>query len=215
MAQQVLSVSQINEYIRQKMDEDALLSGVAVKGEISNYKVYPSGHHYFTIKDENAALKCVMFKGNAMRLRFRPDNGLKVIVMGKISVYPRDGAYQFYCATMVLDGIGDLYVAFEQLKEKMAAKGLIDPNHKKPIPQYPDTIGIITSEAGAAVHDMLRILKTDAMFTDADITKKPILSDPKPRPKLQKRLQKSFPLLKNQKIYDIIYHITNRKDLSL
>lgn len=159
MAQQVLSVSQINEYIRQKMDEDALLSGVAVKGEISNYKVYPSGHHYFTIKDENAALKCVMFKGNAMRLRFRPDNGLKVIVMGKISVYPRDGAYQLYCATMVLDGIGDLYVAFEQLKEKLAAKGLFDPNHKKPIPQYPDTIGIITSEAGAAVHDMLRILK--------------------------------------------------------
>ena len=96
MAQQVLSITQINEYIRSQMDSDALLNNVAGRGEISNYKVYPSGHHYFTLKDEGAALKCVMFKGNAMRLRFRPDNGVKVIAMGKISVYPRDGAYQLY-----------------------------------------------------------------------------------------------------------------------
>lgn len=159
MAQQVLTVSQINDYIREKMDRDPLLSGVAVKGEISNYKVYPSGHHYFTLKDENAAIKCVMFKGNATRLRFRPDNGIKVIAMGKISVYPRDGAYQLYCSAMAMDGIGDLYAAFEQMKTKLAAKGLFDPVHKKPIPQYPQTIGIITSEAGAAVHDMIRILR--------------------------------------------------------
>ena len=159
MAQQVLTVSQINDYIRVKMDGDQLLSGVAVKGEISNYKVYPSGHHYFTLKDENAALKCVMFKGNAIRLRFRPDNGIKVIAFGRISVYPRDGAYQLYCSAMAMDGIGDLYAAFEQLKAKLAAKGLFDPIHKKPIPQYPRTIGIITSEAGAAVHDMIRILR--------------------------------------------------------
>lgn len=159
MAQQVLTVSQINDYIRGKMDSDQLLSGVAVKGEISNYKVYPSGHHYFTLKDENSALKCVMFKGNAMRLRFRPDNGIQVIAMGKISVYPRDGAYQLYCSAMAMDGIGDLYASFEQLKAKLAAKGLFDPVHKKPIPQYPHTIGIVTSEAGAAVHDMIRILR--------------------------------------------------------
>ena len=135
MAQQVLSISQINEYIRTLMDADVLLAGVAVKGEISNYKMYPSGHHYFTLKDEGAALKCVMFKGNAMRLRFRPENGMKVIAMGKISVYPRDGAYQLYCTNMAMDGVGDLYAAFEQLKKKLAAQGLFDPSHKKQIPK--------------------------------------------------------------------------------
>ena len=159
MAQQVLSISQLNEYIRGKLDNDTLLNGVAVRGEISNYKMYPSGHHYFTLKDENSQLKCVMFKGNAMRLRFRPDNGVKVIAMGKISVYPRDGVYQLYCTSMAMDGIGDLYAAFEQLKAKLAAQGLFDPAHKKPIPKYPGTIGIITSSAGAAIHDMLRILR--------------------------------------------------------
>jgi exodeoxyribonuclease VII large subunit len=159
MAQQVLSITQINEYIRGKMDSDQLLNQVAVRGEISNYKLYPSGHHYFTLKDEGAALKCVMFKGNAMRLRFRPENGMKVIAMGKISVFPRDGAYQLYCANMAMDGVGDLYAAFEQLKKKLAAQGLFDPAHKKPIPKYPGTIGIVTSSAGAAVHDMLRILR--------------------------------------------------------
>ena len=159
MAQNVLTITQINEYIRAMMDSDRLLTNVAVKGEISNYKVYPSGHHYFTLKDEGGALKCVMFKGSAMKLRFRPDNGMQVIAMGKISVYPRDGAYQLYCSAMVMDGIGDLYAAFEQLKTQLAAKGLFDPSHKKPIPQFPKTIGIITSSAGAAVHDMLRILR--------------------------------------------------------
>ena len=159
MAQQVLSITQLNEYIRGKLDDDALLNGIAVRGEISNYKVYPSGHHYFTLKDEAASLKCVMFKGNAVRLRFRPDNGVKVIAMGKISVYPRDGVYQLYCTAMAMDGIGDLYAAFEQLKAKLAAQGLFDPAHKKPIPPYPGTIGIVTSSAGAAIHDMLRILR--------------------------------------------------------
>ena len=159
MAQNVLSITQLNEYIRAKMDADPLLGQVAVRGEISNYKMYPSGHHYFTLKDENAALKCVMFKGNAMRLRFRPENGMKVIAMGKVSVYPRDGAYQLYCSAMAMDGVGDLYAAFEQLKKKLAAQGLFDPAHKKPLPKYPGTIGIITSSAGAAVHDMLRILR--------------------------------------------------------
>jgi len=158
MAQNVLSITQLNEYIRGKLDSDALLNQVSVRGEISNYKLYPSGHHYFTLKDENAALKCVMFKGSALRLRFRPENGMKVIALGKVSVYPRDGAYQLYCTGMILDGVGDLYIAFEQLKKKLAAQGLFDPAHKKPIPQYPGTIGIVTSEAGAAVHDMLRIL---------------------------------------------------------
>ena len=159
MGQNVLSVTQLNEYIRSQMDADALLAGVAVKGEISNYKMYPSGHHYFTLKDEGGALKCVMFKGNALRLRFRPENGMKVIAMGRVTVFPRDGAYQLYCTAMAMDGIGDLYAAFEKLKAKLAAQGLFDPAHKKPIPKYPGRIGIVTSSAGAAVHDMLRILR--------------------------------------------------------
>ena len=159
MAQNVVSVSQLNEYIRGKLDGDALLSGIAVRGELSNYKVYPSGHHYFTLKDEASSLKCVMFKSSAVRLRFRPENGMKVLAMGKISVSPRDGVYQLYCASMAMDGIGDLYAAFEQLKAKLSAQGLFDPAHKKPLPKYPGTIGIVTSSAGAAVHDMLRILR--------------------------------------------------------
>ena len=159
MSQSVLSITQLNEYIRSLLDGDKLLCGVAVKGEISNYKQYPSGHHYFTLKDEGGALKCVMFKGSAMKLRFRPQNGMKVIAMGRISVYPRDGAYQLYCTAMALDGIGDLHAAFEQLKAKLGAMGLFDPAHKKPIPKCPGIIGIVTSSAGAAVHDMLRILK--------------------------------------------------------
>lgn len=158
MAQEVISITQLNDYIQRKLDSDILLNSVAVRGEISNYKMYPSGHHYFTLKDEASALKCVMFKGNALRLRFRPENGMKVIAMGKVSVFPRDGAYQLYCTAMAMDGVGDLYAAFEQLKKKLASQGLFDPAHKQPIPRYPGTIGIVTSSAGAAVHDMLRIL---------------------------------------------------------
>ena len=159
MNEHVLSITQINEYIRSMMDNDRLLAGVAVKGEISNYKCYPSGHHYFTLKDENSALKCVMFRGNAMRLRFRMENGMKIIALGKISVFPRDGAYQLYCTSVTPDGVGDLHAAFEQLKNKLSAAGLFDASHKKPIPKQPKTIGVVTSSAGAAVHDILRILK--------------------------------------------------------
>ena len=156
---QILSITQINEYIQGKMNADPMLTQVAVRGEISNYKCYPSGHHYFTLKDEVSALKCVMFKGNAMGLRFRPANGMKVIALGRISVYPRDGAYQLYCSAMSVDGVGDLYAAFEQLKAKLASKGLFDPEKKKKLPKYPGTIGVVTSSAGAAVHDILRILR--------------------------------------------------------
>ena len=159
MEQKVLSVGQLNDYIKTRLDGDPYLRNVAIRGELSNYKMYPSGHHYFTLKDENGAMKCVMFKSSAMRLRFRPDNGMKVIAMGSVTVYVRDGVYQLYCTALVLDGIGDLYAAFEQLKAKLGAQGLFDPAHKKPLPKFPGTIGIVTSSAGAAVHDMLRILR--------------------------------------------------------
>ena len=159
MEKQILSVGQINDYIKNRLDNDPGLRNIAIRGELSNYKVYPSGHHYFTIKDGTGAMKCVMFKSAAMRLRFRPENGMQVIAMGSVTVYVRDGVYQLYCTGMVMDGIGDLYAAFEQLKTKLAAQGLFDPAHKKPLPRLPGTIGIITSSAGAAVHDMLRILR--------------------------------------------------------
>ena len=155
----IYSITQINAYIQGRMNEDPMLAQVAVRGEISNYKLYPSGHHYFTLKDEQSALKCAMFKGNAMSLRFRPASGMKVIALGRISVYPRDGQYQLYVSSMAMDGIGDLYAAFEALKKKLSQQGLFDPAKKKPIPKYPQTIGIVTSSAGAAVHDILRILR--------------------------------------------------------
>ena len=159
MEQEIYSVSQINAYIGALVDGDALLSGLCVRGEISNYKMYPSGHHYFTLKDEGSALKCVMFRSSAMRLRFRPENGMKVLAMGRVSVYPRDGAYQLYCTGLMPDGMGDLHLAFEQMKEKLSREGLFDEAHKKPIPKFPARIAIITSSAGAAVHDMIRILR--------------------------------------------------------
>ena len=159
MEQKVLSVGQLNDYIKTRLDGDPHLRNIAIRGELSNYKMYPSGHHYFTLKDETGAVKCVMFKSAAVRLLFRPENGMKVIAMGSVTVYVRDGVYQLYCTGLVLDGIGDLYAAFEQLKAKLGAQGLFDPAHKKPLPRFPGTIGIVTSSAGAAVHDMLRILR--------------------------------------------------------
>lgn len=158
MSQEILSISQINAYIKAAMDGDPVLSSVAVCGEISNYKVYASGHHYFTLKDDSAALRCVMFRGNALSLRFRPDNGMQVLALGRISAYPRDGAYQLYCTALMPNGAGDLHTAFEQLKARLAAAGLFDPAHKKPLPKFPKRICIITSASGAAIHDMLRIL---------------------------------------------------------
>ena len=154
----VFSVSEANNFIKALLDTVPQLQTIFVRGEISNYKLYPSGHHYFTLKDEGSALRCVMFRGMASRLRFRPENGMKVIAFGRIGVFPRDGAYQLYCSDLSAQGVGDLYVAFEQLKEKLSKEGLFDPAHKKPLPKYPARIAIITSSAGAAIHDMLRIL---------------------------------------------------------
>ena len=159
MEQQVLGVSELNQIIKSLLDNVPLLNNVCVRGEISNYKLYPSGHHYFTLKDAEGAIRCVMFRGQAGTLRFRPENGMKVLAVGRVSVFPRDGAYQLYCTRLSPDGVGDLHVAFEQLKEKLYQEGLFDESHKKPLPVYPKSIAIITSAAGAAVHDMIRILR--------------------------------------------------------
>lgn len=158
MNERSLTVSQLNELIKSLIDCEPLLNNVCVKGELSNYKIYPSGHHYFTLKDAESSLRCVMFKGSAMKLRFRPESGMSVTAFGRISVFPRDGAYQLYCTGLSPEGTGDLQVAYEQLKAKLQSEGLFDSAHKKPLPQFPGKIAIITSSAGAAVHDMIRIL---------------------------------------------------------
>lgn len=155
----VYSVTQVNNYLKDLMDRDRNLAAIFVRGEISNYKAYPSGHHYFSLKDEGGAIRCVMFRREADSLRFRPQNGMKVIAFGRVAVFPRDGQYQLYCTQLTADGIGDLHMAFEQLKEKLLKEGLFAQEHKIELPAYPNKILLVTSPAGAAVRDMLRILE--------------------------------------------------------
>lgn len=154
----VLTVSQINFYIKSLLDSAAPLNNVYVSGEISNFKSYPSGHMYFTLKDEKSQMKCVMFSSANMRLKFRPENGMKVVCFGRIIVYERDGLYQLYVQDMQPQGIGSLTIAYEQLKEKLEKEGLFAPEHKKNIPKYPKKIGVVTSNMGAAVEDIKNIL---------------------------------------------------------
>ena len=154
-----VSVRELNAYIKSLIDSDGYLGSVAVRGELSNYKVYPSGHHYFTLKDAESSVRCVMFRSAASKLRFRPESGMGVIVYGRVSVYPRDGAYQLYCEAILPEGSGALQLAYEQLREKLAKEGLFDREHKKPIPRYPERIAVVTSSAGAAVHDIIRVLR--------------------------------------------------------
>lgn len=157
MEELIFSVTQLNEHVRDLMESDQMLQNVCVQGELSNYKVYPSGHHYFTLKDTESSVRCVMFRSSASKLRFRPESGMGVIAFGRVAVYPRDGAYQLYCTGLQPLGLGDLHVAFEQLKAKLAGEGLFDANHKKPIPRFPKRIAVITSGAGAAVRDVIRV----------------------------------------------------------
>ena len=157
MNDNVWSVSELTRQIKDLLDGESSLQHIYVRGELSNYKIFPSGHHYFTIKDEEATLKAVMFRREASRLRFRPESGMKVIALGRITVYPRDGVYQLYATELVPDGVGDLHAAFEQLKAKLAEEGLFDRDHKKALPPYPERIAVITSSAGAAVRDVIRV----------------------------------------------------------
>ena len=167
MAKTPLSVTELNGCIKGLIESDERFFDVYVRGELSNYKIYPSGHHYFTLKDSESSLRCVMFRSSASKLRFRPENGMGVTVRGRISVYTRDGAYQLVSTGIMPEGAGDLQVAFEQLKAKLEAEGLFDERYKKPLPKFPKRIAIITSSAGAAVHDMLRILGRRWPMTEA------------------------------------------------
>ena len=169
----ICTISELNEYLKSMFDSNPNLSGVYVKGEISNYKFHSSGHHYMTLKDENSVIRAVMFKFEAAKLNFRPESGMKVIAKGRVSVFPRDGQYQLYISDMIPDGVGALYVAFEQLKKKLLAEGLFDEGHKKPIPRFPQKIAVVTSPTGAAVRDILRILK--ARFPMSEVLVCPVL----------------------------------------
>ena len=154
-----ITISDLNRYIKAKFDIDSNLNNVYLKGEISNFKHHTRGHFYFTLKDENSRLSAVMFNFNASKVGFEPEDGMKVLVSGRISVYEATGSYQIYVNTMEMDGIGNLYLEFEKLKKKLASEGLFNKEHKKPIPKYPKTIGIITAPTGAAIRDILSTIK--------------------------------------------------------
>ena len=157
MEKQGFAVSEVNQYLKQLLESQSDLHHIPVLGEISNFKRYQSGHCYFTLKDEKSALKCVMFKSSAAHLSFEPQNGEKVIALGSISVYERDGVYQLYVTAMRRQGVGDLMQAYEALKEKLTKEGLFEESRKKPLPRLPRAIGIITSPSGAAVHDIITV----------------------------------------------------------
>ena len=158
MAMQPVSVTQLTQYIKLLLDRDEILSQVCVRGELSNYKAHSSGHQYFTLKDEGAVISCVMFRSDAMKMRFRPESGMKVILYGRVSLFPKSGQYQIYVTAMQPDGVGALAVAYEQLKRRLHEEGLFDPAHKQLLPHYPHRVALITSPTGAAVRDMTRIL---------------------------------------------------------
>ncbi|MDR2656056.1 MAG: exodeoxyribonuclease VII large subunit [Oscillospiraceae bacterium] len=156
----IITVSQLNVYLKSLLDGDKILGECLVKGEISNFKRhYPSGHLYFSLKDKAVSIRAVMFKSSAQNLRFSLTDGMEVIVRGNVSLYERDGGVQIYAADILPDGIGALNFAFEQLKEKLAKEGLFDPGHKKPLPKFPEAIGIVSSKTGAALQDILNILR--------------------------------------------------------
>ncbi|MCQ2437301.1 MAG: exodeoxyribonuclease VII large subunit [Clostridia bacterium] len=156
---QALSVTELNEYVRKLLAVDPLLKSIAVTGEISGYKHYPSGHRYFTLKDDNARVPCVLFRQNGQRLGFEPADGMRVVLYGSASLYPADGKFQVYVTRMEKCGVGELYVRFEALKRRLSDEGLFDAARKKPIPMCPKTIGLVTSEKGAAVRDMIRVAR--------------------------------------------------------
>lgn len=156
-SQSALSITELNTYIKSMFERDDRLSDIWIKGEISNFKFHSTGHLYFSLKDEGSVIKAVMFKSYASRLQFIPENGMKVLCHGRITSFVRDGQYQIYLDSMEPDGIGSLYIAFEQLKKKLDSQGLFDPSKKKPLPKIPSRIGIITSPTGAAIRDMINV----------------------------------------------------------
>ncbi len=158
MEPKIATVSQINGYIKKILDHNIILNNVWIKGEISNFKHHYSGHLYITLKDEGGVLKAVMFRGSAQSLAFEPSDGMKVLARGRISVYEAGGSYQLYIEEMIPDGVGELYIAYEQLKKQLEEEGLFSPEHKKPIPKFPKRVGVVTASTGAAVRDIINVI---------------------------------------------------------
>ncbi len=166
MQRQSLTVTELNEYIKMLIDGNDILSGVLVKGEISNFTNHRTGHFYFSLKDEGSLIRCVMFRGNASRLKFLPEDGMKVVISGRVSAFVRDGQYQLYADSIEPDGVGSLYIAFEQLKRRLESEGLFDRARKRPLPKLPRRVGIVTSPTGAAVRDMINIFGRRFPYTE-------------------------------------------------
>lgn len=153
----IFSVSEVNRYVKMLFDSDELLASISIRGEITNFKAHYTGHYYFTLKDEASTIKCVMFKGYAQFVKFKPADGMKVVINGQVSAFERDGVYQIYCKSMSPEGLGDLYLAYEQLKEKLSKEGLFDVTKKKEIPFLPKRVGVITSRTGAVIRDIINV----------------------------------------------------------
>ena len=166
MNKEYLTVSQLTKYIKYKLDNDINLREVYLKGEISNFKAHTRGHFYFTIKDEGSRINAVMFASSASKVKFTPEDGMKILVTGRISVYEATGGYQIYVNEMMEDGVGNLYVAFEQLKKKLASEGLFDDRYKKPIPKIPERVGVITASTGAAIRDIISTINRRFPLTE-------------------------------------------------
>lgn len=175
MSQEILTVavSQLNNYIKRVLENNSYLKNIWIKGEISNCKRHTSGHIYLTLKDDASVLRAVMFRTSAANLRFQPENGMKVLARGRISVYERDGQYQLYIEEMQPDGVGALHIAFEQLKAKLTEEGLFDERYKKPLPKYPKTVGVVTAATGAAVRDIIHVL--GRRYPQAQVRLRPVL----------------------------------------
>ncbi|MDO4282567.1 MAG: exodeoxyribonuclease VII large subunit [Clostridia bacterium] len=167
METKVYKVSEVNKYIKMVFDKDTFLNDIRIRGEITNFKAHYTGHFYFTLKDETSTIKCVMFKGFASTVKFRPADGMKVVIDGQVSVFERDGAYQIYCKSMSPEGLGELYLAYEQLKQKLSKEGLFDTNLKKKIPFLPKRVGVITSKTGAVVRDIINV--TTRRYPNVDL----------------------------------------------
>lgn len=167
MEEKIYKVSEVNKYIKMVFDKDTFLSDIRIRGEITNFKAHYTGHFYFTLKDETSTIKCVMFKGYASTVKFKPADGMKVVIDGQVSVFERDGAYQIYCKTMSPEGLGELYLAYEQLKEKLKKEGLFDTSLKKKIPFLPKRVGVITSKTGAVVRDIINV--TTRRYPNVDL----------------------------------------------
>ena len=157
MPEWILDVSALNEYVRRSLEDDPMLRSLRLRGEISNFRPTSSGHWYFTLKDDRSRINCVMFRSSAARMSFRPQDGMAVILAGRVSLYEATGAYQFYADSMRPEGVGSLYQQFEALKARLAAEGLFDQGRKKPIPYRPKKIAVVTSRTGAVLHDICRV----------------------------------------------------------